>query len=144
MSIGAQTNQRLAALTAAGTSPWLDQIRRSLIESGELDRLLHEDSLRGVTSNPAIFEKAILGSSDYDDQIAELAAQGVLAHEPVDLAALDQAAPDLVEPGARAGGRERREPLVDLRPDAHARAPSRSSTARARAATFSPVKPKCS
>jgi len=77
VSIGAQTNQRLAALTAAGTSPWLDQIRRSLIESGELDRLLHEDSLRGVTSNPAIFEKAILGSSDYDDQIAELAAQGL-------------------------------------------------------------------
>ena len=51
-----QVNERLAALTAAGTSAWLDQIRRSLIESGELDRLVAEDSLRGVTSNPAIFE----------------------------------------------------------------------------------------
>jgi hypothetical protein len=72
------------------------------------------------------------------------AAQRVLVHEPVELTALDQAAPDLVEPGACAGGRERREPLVRLGPNAHARAPSRSSTARARAATFSAVKPKCS
>jgi transaldolase / glucose-6-phosphate isomerase len=76
MSVGAQVNQRLAALTAAGTSVWLDQIRRSLITSGELARLMREDSLRGVTSNPAIFEKAILGSTDYDEHIAELAEQG--------------------------------------------------------------------
>ena len=69
-------NPRLAALVAAGTSPWLDQIRRSLLETGELARMVEEHSLRGVTSNPAIFEKAILGSSDYDDQIRELAEQG--------------------------------------------------------------------
>jgi transaldolase len=67
MSVEAQVNERLAALTAAGTSVWLDQIRRSLITGGELERLMREDSLRGVTSNPAIFEKAILGSSDYDE-----------------------------------------------------------------------------
>jgi transaldolase/glucose-6-phosphate isomerase len=72
-------NERLAALTAAGTSVWLDQIRRSLTRSGELHRLVEEDSLRGVTSNPAIFEKAILGSPDYDDQIEELARGGALA-----------------------------------------------------------------
>jgi transaldolase/glucose-6-phosphate isomerase len=72
-------NQRLAALTAAGTSVWLDQIRRSLTQSGELHRLVEEDCLRGVTSNPAIFEKAILGSPDYDDQIEELARGGALA-----------------------------------------------------------------
>ena len=76
MSVGAAVNERLAALTAAGTSVWLDQIRRSLITSGELERLVREDSLRGVTSNPAIFEKAILGSTDYDEQIAELAGAG--------------------------------------------------------------------
>ena len=76
MSVGAGVNERLAALTAAGTSVWLDQIRRSLITSGELERLERELSLRGVTSNPAIFEKAILGSTDYDEQIAELAAEG--------------------------------------------------------------------
>ena len=48
-----------------------------MIESGELQRLVEEDSLRGVTSNPAIFEKAILGSADYDDQVRELAEQGL-------------------------------------------------------------------
>jgi transaldolase / glucose-6-phosphate isomerase len=74
MSVSAGLNERLAALTAAGTSVWLDQIRRTLITSGELERLVREDSLRGVTSNPAIFEKAILGSTDYDEQIADLAS----------------------------------------------------------------------
>ncbi|MEA2361751.1 MAG: transaldolase / glucose-6-phosphate isomerase [Thermoleophilaceae bacterium] len=81
MSVGAHVNQRLAALTAAGTSVWLDQIQRSLITSGELERLVREDSLRGVTSNPAIFEKAILGSDDYDEQVAELAAKGLDARQ---------------------------------------------------------------
>jgi transaldolase/glucose-6-phosphate isomerase len=90
MSVGAGVNERLAALTAAGTSVWLDQIRRSLITCGELERLERELSLRGVTSNPAIFEKAILGSTDYDEQIAELAAKGLAAREIYDeIAILD-------------------------------------------------------
>jgi len=90
MSVGAGVNERLAALTAAGTSVWLDQIRRSLITSGELERLERELSLRGVTSNPAIFEKAILGSTDYDEQIAELAPKGLSAREIYDeIAVLD-------------------------------------------------------
>jgi len=76
-----QVNERLAALTEAGVSVWLDQIRRSLIESGELQRLVDEDSLAGVTSNPAIFEKAILGSEDYDEDIAKLAGEGLDAVE---------------------------------------------------------------
>ena len=70
-------NERLAALTQAGTSIWLDQIRRSLTQGGELRRLVEEDSLRGETSNPAIFEKAILGSQDYDEQIERLAQEGL-------------------------------------------------------------------
>jgi transaldolase/glucose-6-phosphate isomerase len=57
----------LRALQLFGQSVWLDYIRRSLITSGELRRLIDEDGLRGVTSNPAIFEKAIAGSSDYQD-----------------------------------------------------------------------------
>ncbi|HEX8206889.1 MAG TPA: transaldolase [Solirubrobacteraceae bacterium] len=69
-------NPNLAALAAAGTSPWLDQIQRSLVEDGTLARLRDEMSLRGVTSNPAIFEKAILGSSDYDDKIREMSGEG--------------------------------------------------------------------
>ena len=88
MSAVAQ-NERLAALTAAGTSVWLDQIRRSLITSGELARLVREDSLRGVTSNPAIFEKAILGSTDYDEQVAELAERGLSAREIYDELAIE-------------------------------------------------------
>ena len=55
----------MRALEVFGQSVWLDYIRRSLITSGELRRLIEEDGLRGVTSNPAIFEKAISGSSDY-------------------------------------------------------------------------------
>ncbi|MEJ7749847.1 MAG: bifunctional transaldolase/phosoglucose isomerase [Thermoleophilaceae bacterium] len=76
-----QVNERLAALTEAGVSVWLDQIRRSLIEGGELQRLVDEDSLHGVTSNPAIFEKAILGSEDYDADIEKLAGEGLDAVE---------------------------------------------------------------
>src|SRR5687767_1108995 len=74
-------NERLAALTAAGTSVWLDQIRRGMIESGELARMVDEDSLRGVTSNPAIFEKAILGSADYDEDVRAAAKEGLSARE---------------------------------------------------------------
>ena len=76
-----EVNERLAALTAAGTSVWLDQIRRSMISSHELERMVEEDSLRGVTSNPAIFEKAILGSPDYDTELESLAREGLSARE---------------------------------------------------------------
>lgn len=58
---------RLRALQVFGQSVWLDSIRRRLLRSGELGRLIEEDGLRGVTSNPAIFEKAIAGSSDYQE-----------------------------------------------------------------------------
>ena len=64
MSISKETNP-LRSLASFGQSVWLDYIRRSLITSGELKRLVVEDGLRGVTSNPAIFEKAIVGSTDY-------------------------------------------------------------------------------
>src|SRR5215217_3167134 len=76
-----QVNERLAALTAAGTSIWLDQIGRQIIESGELRRLVEEDSLRGVTSNPTIFNQAILGAPDYDDQLGECARAGKSTRE---------------------------------------------------------------
>ena len=62
----------LTELQRYGQSVWLDYIRRSLITGGELRRLLDEDGLRGVTSNPAIFEKAIAGSTDYEGQLKEL------------------------------------------------------------------------
>jgi transaldolase/glucose-6-phosphate isomerase len=57
----------LQSLRDHGRSVWLDYLRRSLITSGELERLIEEDGLRGLTSNPSIFEKAIAGSNDYQD-----------------------------------------------------------------------------
>ena len=54
----------LKSLQEHGQSVWLDYVRRSLITSGELKRLIDEDGLRGLTSNPSIFEKAIAGSSE--------------------------------------------------------------------------------
>src|SRR5918911_404863 len=81
MSTVTEVNPQLKRLVDAGVSPWLDQIRRSLIECGELARMVAEDSLRGVTSNPAIFEKAILGSPDYDDDIEAAANEGLSARE---------------------------------------------------------------
>jgi transaldolase len=65
-------NPILRKLVEAGTSPWLDLLRRSLVRDGELARLVAEDSLRGLTSNPSIFEKAILESDDYDEQLHQL------------------------------------------------------------------------
>jgi transaldolase/glucose-6-phosphate isomerase len=63
----------LRTLETVGQSVWLDSIRRSMVREGGLGRLVHDDGLRGVTSNPAIFEKAISGGSDYREAIAELA-----------------------------------------------------------------------
>jgi transaldolase/glucose-6-phosphate isomerase len=93
-------NEKLAALAAAGTAPWLDQIRRGLISSGELARLRDEDSLHGVTSNPAIFEQAILGSDDYDEAIHEGARDGldsVAIYEQIAIADVQDAA-DILRP----------------------------------------------
>lgn len=67
----------LKALRRYGQSVWLDHIRRSMITSGQLKRLLEEDGLSGVTSNPSIFEKAIVGSSDYEDIMADPKSSGL-------------------------------------------------------------------
>lgn len=60
------------AVREAGQSIWLDYIRRSLIDSRDLQRLIREDQLRGLTSNPSIFQKAIGGSDEYDEAIAHI------------------------------------------------------------------------
>jgi transaldolase/glucose-6-phosphate isomerase len=66
----------LLKLESLGQSIWLDYLRRGMLVSGELQQLIDEDSLMGMTSNPSIFEKAIGGSHDYDDAIAALALEG--------------------------------------------------------------------
>lgn len=66
----------LLRLQEFGQSIWLDFIRRDLITSGELRRLINEVGLRGMTSNPSIFEKAIVGSQNYEDDIQAMALEG--------------------------------------------------------------------
>ena len=65
-------NKKMRALLDAGQSVWLDYLRRGMTRSGELSALI-DDGLRGMTSNPTIFEQA-LSSTDYDDELAELAS----------------------------------------------------------------------
>jgi transaldolase len=66
----------LVQLGSLGQSPWYDFITRDLVTSGDLARLIADDGLRGMTTNPTIFEKAIAGSELYDEDIRRLAAQG--------------------------------------------------------------------
>ena len=61
----------LRLLSAAGQSVWYDNIQRSMLRDGTLARLIAEDDLRGITSNPTIFEKAIAGSTDYDEALRQ-------------------------------------------------------------------------
>ena len=68
----AKATNPLKELLKFGQSVWLDYIRRDLLTSGELKRLIDEDGLRGMTSNPTIFEKAIAGGSLYDDLLSSL------------------------------------------------------------------------
>ncbi|HET8626622.1 MAG TPA: transaldolase [Thermomicrobiales bacterium] len=72
---------RLLALAKVGQSVWLDFITRELVRKGKLQWMIDEDGLRGMTSNPTIFQKAIAGSDDYDDQLAQLAQQGKNAEQ---------------------------------------------------------------
>jgi transaldolase len=66
----------LKTLGTFGQSLWLDYIRRDLITSGQLRRLIEQDGLRGMTSNPSIFEKAIVDSHEYDEDIRTMALEG--------------------------------------------------------------------
>jgi len=69
-------NNPLKQLATLGQSIWLDYIRRDLITSGTLKRLIEDDGLRGMTSNPSIFEKAIVESHDYDAAIRAMVLEG--------------------------------------------------------------------
>src|SRR6201993_3558586 len=62
-----QGTNPLKGLLTYGQSPWLDFIRRNILLNGDLKKMINEDGLRGMTSNPAIFEKAITAGDDYND-----------------------------------------------------------------------------
>ena len=88
-------NNPLNRLAALGQSVWLDYIHRDLFSSGQLRTMIAQDSLSGMTSNPAIFEKAIAHSTAYDAQIAELSGGGMDAkaiYERLSLQDVQQAA----------------------------------------------------
>jgi transaldolase len=72
----AGTQNALLGLQKYGQSVWLDYIRRNIILNGELQKLIDQDGLRGITSNPSIFEKAI-ASNDYTDILTQLGKQGL-------------------------------------------------------------------
>jgi len=110
----------LRELQRYGQSVWLDYIRRSLITGGELRRLLDEDGLRGVTSNPAIFEKAIAGSADYESQLTELARRrDVDAKAAYELLAVRdiQAVAEALRPIFEASGRRDGYVSLEVSPD---------------------------
>jgi transaldolase len=69
-------SNRVKQIHELGQSIWLDFIDRKIMDTGEMQKLITEDGVRGVTSNPAIFEKAFSSSSDYDADIAKLAKEG--------------------------------------------------------------------
>ncbi len=90
---------KLHELTKHGQSIWYDNIRRALIDSGELQALL-DAGVMGVTSNPSIFEKAIAGSADYDVAIQELVTDGKSVEEIYEALAIEdiQRTADLLRP----------------------------------------------
>jgi len=75
----AQGANPLKGLLAYGQSPWLDFIRRNILLNGDLKKMINEDGLRGMTSNPAIFEKAITAGDDYNDIIKAAGAKSSTA-----------------------------------------------------------------
>lgn len=96
---------KILELQKLGQSVWYDNIRRALLDSGELEALLAE-GVTGVTSNPSIFEKAIAGSMDYDEAIAALAPEVLSDEEIYETLAMEDVrrAADLLRPVYEASG----------------------------------------
>src|SRR5438132_6665316 len=90
----------LVEIMKLGQSIWYDNIRRALLISGDLQKKIDEDDLRGVTSNPTIFEKAITGSTDYDDQLRSLVSSGLSVKDIYEALVIDDIAraADILKP----------------------------------------------
>ena len=100
---------RTKKVSELGQSLWLDNIQRSELINGSLKRLVDEDGLSGVTSNPTIFMKAITGGKEYDEQIARLVTEGKTAIESYDrltIADIRQACGIMAEVFDRTGGND--------------------------------------
>jgi transaldolase len=77
------TNDRLAALAAAGVSIWLDDLSRERLRSGNLQQLITDYSVVGVTTNPTIFASALANGAAYDEQVRELQARGATVDDAI-------------------------------------------------------------
>ncbi|MEX2426355.1 MAG: transaldolase, partial [Thermomicrobiaceae bacterium] len=90
----------LRELAEVGQSFWLDNLSRELIESGELRKLIDDDGLRGITSNPTIFEKAFSSGEAYDQEIARLAGEGLSVDQVFEVIAIEdiRSAADMLRP----------------------------------------------
>ena len=106
-------------MAAFGQSIWLGCVRRNLIASGELRRLIEEDGLRGVTSNPSIFEKAIVDSHDYDEDIRAMALKGKGAAEIYETLSLGDVQAPLTSSGRCMKGRTAKDGYVSLEVNPH-------------------------
>src|SRR5436189_5126360 len=99
----------LVQLQKLGQSPWHDNIRRKLLTSGALKKMVKDGDITGLTSNPTIFEQAIAKSDDYDTEIEKLALKGKSADEIFDALAVEdiRAAADVFAPVfKRTGGND--------------------------------------
>ena len=92
----------LSQLSDFGQSFWYDNIQRTLLQNGDMQKMVEEDDMRGVTSNPSIFEKAIANSNDYDNSLAALVAENpdITSREAFFALAVEdiQTATDLLKP----------------------------------------------
>ena len=93
-------------VTNIGQSLWIDYMRRQFVDDGGLEKMI-EAGIRGVTSNPTIFEKAIAGSSDYDEQLKELVKRGSSTSEIYEALVVEdiRKAADLMRPVYEASNR---------------------------------------
>ena len=69
------SDSRLHEVAQLGQSAWIDFLSRDLVRSGELERMIEQDAIAGVTSNPTIFQQALADGEAYDDQLTELAGR---------------------------------------------------------------------
>ena len=123
----------LRALRESGQSVWLDYIQRKLLATGELERMVEDDGVTGVTSNPAIFEKAVADSDDYDDVTARMAREGSAdpkaVYEAIAMRDIREAA-DVLQPVYRETGR--RDGYVSLEVSPHLAHDTEGTVAEAR------------
>src|ERR1041384_5185392 len=93
-------NNPLLVLESLGQSIWLDYLRRNALDNREIQGLIEQDGVSGLTSNPSIFEKAIAGSHDYDNDIRAMSLEGKSVEEMYEALTLEgiQRAADLFRP----------------------------------------------